>query len=136
MNELTIDPAYLRNLIIKVRAIMAKEAADIPDVGGNASDDEIPVTLQEIPGDLSIEELREEFEGLNVDQKNELVALMWLGRGDVEPQEWKNTVDLARQRREVATIDYLLDHPLLADYWALGLERLGHGASVLEKGEY
>ena len=39
MAELSIDPDYLRRLIVKVRAFMAKEETDIPDDGSNPVDD-------------------------------------------------------------------------------------------------
>ena len=136
MNELTIEPGYLRSLILRIRALMAKEATVMPDVGGNAADDAGPETLQETPGDLTREELREEFEGLNDDERAELVALMWIGRGDADAESWEETLQLARDRREGDTGDYLLGHPLVADYWAEGLDKLGHGSSVLEEGEY
>lgn len=136
MNELTIAPGYLRSLILRIRALMAKEATVMPDVGGNAVDDAGPKTLQEIPGDLTREELLEEFEGLDDDKLAELVALMWIGRGDADAESWEETLQLARDRREGSTGEYLLGHPLVADYWAEGLDKLGHGSSVLEKGEY
>ena len=34
---------------------------------------------------------------------------------------------LALERREVPTEDYLLDHPLVAEHWLEGMERLGLG---------
>ena len=136
MNELSIDPGYLRSLILKVRALMAQEETVIPDDGDNATDDPGAFALQETPGDLTREELLEEFEGLNDDQQAELVALMWIGRGDAEAESWEETVQLARDRHETETGDYLLGHPLVADYWAEGLDKLGHGSSVIEDGEY
>jgi len=136
MNELSIEPGYLRILILKVRALLAKEENVMPETGGNPSDDASPEALQDWPGDLTREEIVEEFEGLNQDQHCELVALMWIGRGDAEPQEWADTLELANQRREGPTVDYLLGHPLVADYWVIGLEKLGHGSRVLEAGEY
>jgi hypothetical protein len=60
----------------------------------------------------------------------ELVALMWLGRGDVEPEEFSATVELAESRREVPTDDYLLDQPLVAEWLAEGLEKLGLEAAI------
>ena len=33
MAELSIDPDYLRRLIVKVRSFMGKEETDIPDEG-------------------------------------------------------------------------------------------------------
>jgi len=130
MNELTINPAYLRMLVIKVRAIMASDDVVTPETGDNSIDDEISESLQERPDDLSREEVVEEIDGLGLSQQAELVALMWIGRGDGEPQEWADLLKLAEERREVPTAQYLLDHPLVADFWADGLDKLGYGSMV------
>jgi hypothetical protein len=127
MDELNIAADYVHFLILKTRATMVKEGLVTPDTGGNPVDDELPDVLQEEPGDLTREELIEELEGLDADHLQDLVALMWLGRGDAEPEEWANLVKMAQERRETATASYLLDHPLVADYWAEGLDRLGYG---------
>jgi hypothetical protein len=60
-------------------------------------------------------------------QQAELVALMWLGRGDGEVEEWEDLVTRALERREVPTENYVLDHPHLAEHWLDGMERLGLG---------
>ena len=92
----------------------------------NPIDDEVPLSaLQDEEDDLSREELDdlsreevvEEIQGLMPRQQAELVALMWLGRGDGEPEEWDELVARAVERREVPTENYLLDHPLLAEHW-------------------
>ncbi len=127
MDELNITSAYVHMLILKARAVMVKEGLVTPEAGGNPIDDELPETLQDDPDDLTREELVEELEGLDADQQTELVALMWLGRGDAEPEEWENLLKLADERHETSTESYLLDHPLVADYWAEGLDRLGYG---------
>ncbi len=127
MDELDISPSYLHLLILKARAVMVKEGVVTPDAGGNPTDDELPETLQDAPEDMTREELIEEIEGLNAEQQNALVALMWLGRGDAAPEEWGNLVELAEARHETPSARYLLDHPLVADYWAEGLDRLGYG---------
>lgn len=133
MAELSIDPDYLRRLIVKVRSFMAKEETDIPDNGSNPIDDEIPLgALQDEEGDLSREEVIEEIRGLTPRQRAELVALMWLGRGDAEPEEWGDLVARAFERREVPTENYLLDHPLLAEHWLDGMERLNLGGLVAD----
>jgi hypothetical protein len=127
MDELTISPAYVRLLVLKARAVMAGEGRVTPDPGGNATDDPLPDTLQEEPGDLTREELVEELEGLDADHLDELVALMWLGRDDAGPGEWPALLALAAEREEVPDPAYLLDHPMVADHWAAGLEALGYG---------
>ncbi|HYH70038.1 MAG TPA: DUF3775 domain-containing protein [Methyloceanibacter sp.] len=131
MANLTIDPDYVRMLVVKVRAIMGKEANEIPDVGSNFTDDDAPpASFQEESDDLSREEVVEEIQGLEPRERAELVALMWLGRGDSDPEEWSELVAQAVERQEVPTENYLLDHPLLAEHWLDGLERLGLGGLV------
>ena len=136
MNEMSISPAYLRRIILKMRAIMAREGLVTPEIGGNPSDDEIPATLQEQPDDLLRQEMMEELDALDVDHQNELVALMWIGREDYEPEEWTEVLEMANRRREGPTSEYLLSHPLVADYWADGLDLLGDGSDVVESGEF
>jgi len=126
MVPLNIDIDYLHMLILKVRAVMAREETDIPDPGGDAVDDEIPETLQDLPDDLSREEVVEELQGLSDGQLSELVALMWVGRGDGDASDWNDLVTQAAERRETPSEDYLLGQPLLADYWSDGLESLGY----------
>jgi hypothetical protein len=110
---------------------MAKEDTDFPDDGSNPIDDEIPLgALQDEEGDLSREEVIEEIQGLTPRQRAELVALMWLGRGDGEPEEWDDLVARAFERREVPTENHLLDHPQLAEDWLDGMERLNLGGLV------
>jgi hypothetical protein len=128
MATLSIDADYLRRLIVKVRSFMGKEATEVPDEGSNPTDDEMPSSaLQDEGDDLSREEVVEEIRGLEPRQQAELVALMWLGRDEGAPEEFEGLVRLALERREVPTEDYLLDHPLVAEHWLEGMERLGLG---------
>ena len=134
--ELSIDPEYLASLIFKLRAILAREARDMDDSGSNASDDEVPATLQEVSGDLQEEEILEEIDAMDDDHKAELVALMWIGRGDFDAEEWEEALEMAAERHKGPTSAYLLSHPLVPDYWAVALDALGHGSEVLEHGEF
>ncbi|WP_333793543.1 DUF3775 domain-containing protein [Hyphomicrobium sp.] len=130
--ELSISPDYISRLIVKARGVQSREGLVDPDAGSNPTDDRMVDALQEGPGDLSRAEIVQEIIGLNPDQQNELVALMWLGRGDFEPAEWQTGVQTAAERRERPTASYLLSQPLVADYWAEGLERLGFGVPMLD----
>ena len=116
-----------------MRAFMGKEDTEVPDEGSNPTDDEMPSsTFQEDGDDLSREEVMEEIRGLNPRQQAELVALMWLGRDEGAPEEFGDLVRQATTRREVPTENYLLDHPLVAEHWLEGMERLGLGGLVEE----
>jgi uncharacterized protein DUF3775 len=136
MDELNLNPEFLRELILNLRALMAQEEMVSPDSGSNPTDDEGPATLQENPDDLTRAELVAEIEDLEPDQQAELVALMWIGRGDMEPEEWQDALELAAERHEGATAAYLLSHPHVADYLEEGLDRLLDGTDLMETGEY
>ena len=129
MDDLAINTDYLGSLILKVRALMAREGPVDPEFGDNPTDDEGPAVLQETPDDLSREEIIEEINGLNAEQQAQLVALLWLGRGDGNPDDWERLNALAAERAETPTAEYLLEHPLVAEYWADGLEKLGRSSS-------
>ena len=133
---LTLNPGFLRSLILKLRAVMAQEELVSPDSGSNASDDEGPATLQDSPDNLIRDEIAAEIEDLDPDQQAELVALMWVGRGDMEPEEWEEAVTLAADRHDGSTAEYLLTHPHVADYLDEGIDRLLDGSDLMETGEY
>lgn len=135
MDELSLHPGFLQSLILKTRALMAQEG-HVADDDGNLSDDEGPGTLQANADDLTREEIAGEIEDLEPDQQAELVALLWIGRGDMEPEEWEDAVALAAERHEGATSEYLLSHPMLAEFWDEGLDRLFDGSDLVETGEY
>lgn len=110
---------------VQVRGLMGKEAPTFPDEGSNPTDDPL-AGLQDSPGDQSRREIAQEIAGLSEREQAELVALMWLGRGDGDPEEWEALVQQATERREVPTARYLLDHPLVAESWLDALEALGY----------
>ena len=62
---------------------------------------------------------------LNEDESANLVALMWVGRGSFEPEEWAEAVGTARAEASAPTADYLIGSPHLADHLENGLELLG-----------
>ena len=95
VHDLSISTDYLAWLIVKTRGVQAKEAVSDPDSGSNPTDDQMRDVLQDSSDDLSREEVREEIQGLDSRQQAELIALMWIGRGDAEPEEWEATVQLA-----------------------------------------
>jgi hypothetical protein len=128
MVALPFNDARIEALVLRLNAVMAKEATDISDLGGNASDDELAVTMQETEGDLSRDEITQEIESMNDEQQDALVALFWIGRGDREPAEWEATKALARQEHEGLISRYLLGQPQVGEFLTEGLEKmLGYG---------
>lgn len=134
--RLTLNPEFLRSLILKLRAVMAQEDMVSPDSGSNPTDDERSATLQDSPDNMTRDEITAQIEDLEPDQQAELVALMWVGRGDLEPEEWEEALSLAAERADQPTAAYLLSHPHVADDIDEGLDRLLDGTDVVETGEY
>ena len=124
MIELPFDSDEIEELVLRFNAVMAKEAMDIPDQGGNATDDEVAETLQETVGDLSRDEITQEIECMDDEQKDALVALFWIGRGDAEPAEWEATKVLARQQHEGLVSRHLLGQPEVGEFLTGGLEKM------------
>ena len=124
MAALPFDSAKIEELVLRFNAVMAKEGTDIPYPGGNASDDEVAETLQETLGDLSRDEITQEIESMNDEQKDALVALFWIDRGDAEPEEWEETKALARQQQEGLVSRYLLGQPEAGEFLTQGLEEM------------
>lgn len=135
MDELTLNPKFLQNLILRTRALMAEDAAASDDEG-NYVDEKDPSVPGYEAADYTLAEIATEIEDLEPDQQAELVALMWIGRGDLEPDEWEQALALAIERREGRTSDYLLSNPLLPEHWDEGLDRLLDGTDLVETGEY
>lgn len=136
MDEITLNPEFLRSLILKLRALMAQEDEVSPDSGSNPSDDERSATLQDTPDNLLRQEIAVQIEDLEPDQQAELIALMWIGRGDMEPEEWPEALELALDRADGSTARYLMTHPHVADHIDEGVDRLLGGSDLVETGEY
>jgi Protein of unknown function (DUF3775) len=119
-------------IILRARAIDVKEGITDPAPGSNPIDDGSTDVLTETPGDLTEDELRDVIAGLNEDERAELIALVYVGRGDMEPEEWGAAVRLARERdaeSSVTTADWLLGIPNLADLLDEGVTALGRSCA-------
>lgn len=130
---LTISPETVRLLIDKAKAVSAGINEDYDDgaeheveIDGQGRDSHHHDGLaEEEEENLTETELRALLADLNVDEAAELVALMWIGRGDYESAEFTEAADEARRRYFKRTADYLLSQPTLGDWLEDGLEAIG-----------
>jgi len=119
-------------LILRARAIDVKEGITDPASGSNPTDDGSIDALMASPDDATEEEVRDVIAGLNDDERADLIALVYIGRGDMEPEEWGAAVRLAREREEASsasTGDWLLGIPNLADLLDEGLNAMGRSCA-------
>ncbi|WP_342361231.1 DUF3775 domain-containing protein [Terrarubrum flagellatum] len=126
--DISIDKVC--EIIAYLRAVEAKEEVVDPDSGSNAIDDGARDILQDERDDATAGQVRGVINGLDDDEAADLVALMWIGRGDYEAAEWPIARAAARERRETATARYILGTPNAADLINEGLA--AHGMSCAE----
>ena len=123
-----ITSRKVAHIAIRARELDAKVGRwDGP--GDSADADTI---LEARRGDATESELRSFIRRLNEDEKAELVAITWIGRGTFEAEEIAEAIDTAKAEATAPTEDYLLGMPLLSDYLEDGLEKLGIDASEIE----
>ncbi|MCC7319945.1 MAG: DUF3775 domain-containing protein [Rubellimicrobium sp.] len=82
------------------------------------------------------EEFDEFIEAMAEDEQAALVALMWIGRGAFEPEDWDEALNTALTEATIPTADYLRGSPHLADHLESGLEALGIDSSEAEDDVY
>ena len=73
----------------------------------------------------TLPELRSFINALSDEEQTDLVALMWLGRGDGTLDDWIDLRDEAERQHNSRTAAYLLGEPLLADHLEEGLSSSG-----------
>ena len=125
--HLDIPTDKLGFIILKAREYDVKESDSDPDEGSNATDDENMDVLVDKSDDPVREELLGAIRELSEEERVQLVALAWLGRGTYDLTEWRTALDTARSEHRKRTAEYLLGLPLLGDYLEDGLSLFGDG---------
>ena len=113
-------------IIDLAREFHAQEQVVIPEEPGNPSGDWAQQVLAAHVDDRTFQEFKANIQDLEPDQQNQLVALLWLGRGDYERDEWNDAVTYAAECASPRTAEYLMAHPMLADYLIEGLAHFGY----------
>ena len=124
--ELGVAPEKVRFVIVKARQFDVKEGDADPDEGSDAIDDGMTDVLEDQPEDDAVQqELTAFINGMDEEERANLIALAWLGRGTYGIDEWAEALDTARTEHNKRAAQYLLGLPLLGDYLAEGLEAFG-----------
>jgi hypothetical protein len=123
---LEVNPEIVCFIITKAHEFHAKEEVVIPEEASAPGDDWALQVLADHSDDLTYLELSSTINDLEPDQQASLVALMWLGRGDYDADEWETVLQEARNSWNRRTADYLIGTPLVADYLEEALSQLGY----------
>ncbi len=84
--------------------------------------------------DPTAAELKEAIDDLNDDEVIDLIAMVWVGRGDFGRSEWQGARDLARERHRQHSADYLMGIPTLGDLLEEGMSQLGYSCAEYDLG--
>ncbi len=125
--HLDIPSNKLGYIILKAREYDVKESDSDPDEGSNPTDDGNTDVLTDKSDDPVREELLGAIRELPEDERLQLVALAWLGRGTYDLSEWRTALETARSEHRKRTAEYLLGLPLLGDYLEDGLAMFDEG---------
>jgi hypothetical protein len=128
--ELSISPETVFFIIVKAREFDEQVTLSDPDSGSNPADDRDIDVLAELADNPVVQELQSAFDGLNVDEQLDLLALNWLGRGDFSA--FAEARREAEGLNEVHAARYLIGTPKLGDYLEEGLSQLGHSLEEFE----
>ena len=131
----TISLEKLAYIVEKAREFDAEVPID-PDAatGSDPADDDERQVLLDTPDNPSEQELHDAIDGLNTDEREELLALVWVGRGDFDARGWPEALQQVRDTGAAGDTDELVRTPLLADYLEAGLDALGLSLDGLERG--
>ena len=74
-------------------------------------------------------ELRGFIDRMDEEEQAALVAVMWIGRGAFDADEWDEAYATAMHEATTPTADYLIGTPHVSDNLEAGLEALGVSAT-------
>ncbi len=134
MATLGINPDKVCYLVTRLRQFQAKVAPVEPDPGSNLIDDGFREVIQDYSDDAVTAEIRQFTASLNEEESCTMLALLWLGRGDYDKEDWEGALAEARADRLRRGPDYLLGLPLLAEHLEDGLNMLGYACEGAEGG--
>jgi hypothetical protein len=127
MPELRISTEKVCAFIEAAREV----AGTVPSTAGDRTttgDDSKLETLVEEPGQDFYErddrrrQMVEFVAGLNVEEQIDLLALIWLGRGDYDIADWDEALAEAEARIAARDPDYMIGDAALPEYLGDGLE--------------
>jgi hypothetical protein len=120
MPELRISTAKVCDFIEAAREV----AGLVPPTTGDRTttgDDSKLTTIEDNPGDSRWSQMREFLAGLNVAEQVDLLALIFIGRGDFEIGEWGDAVREAGDRIAERDADFMIGDAALPEYLGDGL---------------
>ena len=121
---LDLNPETVQQIIDRAHQYQTQDALREEPDDEQADIGAIEDTVLPEADDPIYAELKSVIDDLEPDQQVRLVALMWLGRGDFEIEDWDQALSRAGDAWNERSAEYLVHTPLLADYLQAGLEQI------------
>jgi hypothetical protein len=125
MPELRINPDKVCAFLQAAR----ETAAKIPATTGDhtSTGDDSPLTFMEDygDGDTARQQMVEFVAGLNIEEQVDLLAMIYLGRGDFDLAEWDGALREARDRIDAGDADFMIGDRALPEYLGEALDAFG-----------
>ncbi len=126
-NILNLNPETVCFIIDKAKEFQAKEGVTFPEEAPNSEYEyDMLQILADHSDDLTYTEVKHIIEDLNIDEKVELLSLMFIGRGDFVESDWSSAHKEAMNNLPPDLTAYLFSKPTIAYYLEKGLESLGY----------
>src|SRR5690606_7328894 len=105
---LQISTDIVCRVIDLAREFHAQEEVVIPSTSGGSEidSDQAMQVLAAHADDLTYQQLKAEISDLEPQQQAEIVAILWLGRGDYDIEEWEDVRAQAREQWTPHTAEY------------------------------
>jgi hypothetical protein len=129
---LAISPDKVCFIVIKARAFDAKVAPDIEEPGDTPADDDPRSVLMDYADDPTYQELQTFLKGLTQEELANVLALMWIGRGDYSKDDWDDIIAEAEETVDARTVDVLIATPLIGDFLEDALAQFDYSCEEFE----
>jgi Protein of unknown function (DUF3775) len=127
---LTISPEKVCFVITQARRLARQD--EETEAGPAANDRDVPALVEDRRGTPAGVEFSGFIRSLSRDELIDLVALVWLGRGDSDLDGWSALRAEAERSHNDRTAGHLLGTPCLADYLTEALLQFGRSYEDFE----
>lgn len=126
-----LNPDKVCVLLIKLRQFGVQAE---PNLGGgsDAADDRFVAVFNNQADASVVAEAKGFINGMNADERRELIALSLVGHGDYGVEEWGDALQAADSHPEPTVADYLLQIPTISDDLEEGLSLFGFSCDDVE----
>lgn len=123
---LNINPQTVCFIIARAKDFQLDESQYIAEELPAQDSEWLEDAMAEHVGSTGYDEVKAVIDDLEPDQQIALIALMWVGRGDYDSDDWDDAYAEAANNWTSRTAGYLMATPLVADYLEEGLALLGY----------